>query len=141
MIDKKIAPTSAATLAEARHGDGGKNHLTQNFTTPRASRQAVIAYLGRGKANALTATELAQMMGLRDPRIVTRQIELARKTGSAICASNGGDQMGYFLAADERELSAYLRSLDRRLKHTHATRRALGDTLARLGGQSEIEGW
>jgi hypothetical protein len=100
----------------------------------------VTAYLGHGKENALTAAELAGLMGVSDPRIVTKQVEKARKMGDPICASCSGE-MGYYIASNERELAAYLRSLDRRLKHTHATRRALGDALARLSGQSEIEGW
>ena len=72
-------------------------------------------YLGQGKQNARTASELAQLTGLPERR-VTKQIERERRMGTPICASSDSAYRGYYLASTPDELEQYTRALNRRIR-------------------------
>ena len=91
-------------------------------------------------SNAVPGRQLASSLNT-DVRTIHKLIERERQDGEPICATVAGDDKGYFLAANTRELDAYCRSLDRRLKNIQKTRRAVGDTLAKMAEQEQMEGW
>lgn len=77
-----------------------------------------------GRENARTGKELAQLLNT-DIRHVTAQIERERRDGHAICAETGGQNPGYYIAADENEINDYCESLHRRAAEMYKTRGAL----------------
>lgn len=91
----------------------------------------LLDYLGIGRKNALTAGQLAEMLGLRK-RTISLAIEKLRRDGFPICASCAAGGAGYFLPADIKELSDYCLSLSARLKNIHATLAAVQETCERL---------
>ena len=96
-------------------------------------------YIGHGKQNARTASELAQLTGL-SPREITRMIERARRCGEPICASGDNSCRGYYKAATPAELAQYTRALNRRL---HTIREGLDAqicTLEKWSGQISMGG-
>lgn len=64
----------------------------------------IVSLLNRGKENAVTSAELAELTGL-DLRTVRGLIEDARNTGVLIAASNDG----YFIPATEQEAAMWLK--------------------------------
>lgn len=94
-------------------------------------------YLNRGVQNAITRDRLALLLGC-DARVVTQALERERQSGFPVCASNNPSNPGYYIAADARELEAYLRSLRRRLKSIATTCRSLQATLDRMEGQETL---
>ena len=112
----------------------------KDHTTPGGCGQRLLLVLPRGATNAIPGRELVALLGLDDLRELTKEISRARRAGVPICASCSGER-GYYLAGDPAELEHYVRSLDRRLAQVRATRAAVGDTLRRMCGQAEIDGW
>lgn len=94
-------------------------------------------YLDRGVQNATTRDRLALLLGC-DARAVTQSLERERQSGFPICASNNPSNPGYYIAADARELEAYLGRLRRRLRSIATTCRSLQATLDRMEGQVTI---
>lgn len=109
-------------------------------TTPASVRQ-VAAYLPIGASNAISGKELAAILGYKNLRLLSRQIQCERLAGAPICAAVSGDSRGYYLASSPDELSAYLKALDRRLREVRRTRDACGDTLRRMSGQEVLREW
>lgn len=93
-----------------------------------------------GKENAIPGQPLATALNM-DIRAFTRQVERERQLGAPICAVTTGEDKGYFLAADVKDLEQYCRSLDRRLHNLQKTRLAVGDTLEKMAEQESVEGW
>ncbi|MCC8078631.1 MAG: helix-turn-helix domain-containing protein [Oscillospiraceae bacterium] len=91
----------------------------------------LLDYLGIGAKNALTARQLAEMLGVRK-RAISLEVERLRRKGFPICASGAAGEAGYFLPADIKELSDYCLSLAARLKNIHATLAAVQETCERL---------
>jgi len=91
--------------------------------------------LPHGEENALTAREIASIMGCGDVRVVTRLIEKERRTGAPIAAT---PRRGYFLAADLAEWQRYINALDRRIRNIEITRLHCGRTLNRWGAEDGI---
>ena len=94
--------------------------------------------LPTGAGNAIPGKHLALSLEM-EHRELTKQIERERQAGEPICAVVGGDDRGYFLAANASELALYCKSLDRRLRNIQKTRRAVGETLTRMMDQEEID--
>ena len=94
----------------------------------------VVALLSVGEDNALSARELAGVMGW-NVRDVTRAIQRARVAGAPICASSSG----YYLGGNADELRRYVRALDRRLREIRKTREGLGRALDAATGQTRLE--
>lgn len=113
----------------------------QMIAYPPRQKQAVSAILPRGAASAVDSLTLVNMLGYKDRRELTQQIERERQAGSPICAVTSGDHRGYFLPVDAGELAQYISSIDRRIRAISRTRNACGETLRRMIGQEQIEGW
>lgn len=127
--------------AEAATFEGVAASSSQNCTTSIEPRQVVSAALLAGAENAISGKELAARLGYKTLRLLSRQIQLERLAGAPICAAVSGDSKGYFLASSPTELSAYLRSLDRRICEVRKTHEAICDTLRRMTGQEILRGW
>lgn len=111
-----------------------------NTTTLDRCQLNVSDFLLCGAENAITGEVLVHTIGLSDLRQLTAIIERERKEGVPICA-NCCDPRGYYLAGTEAELEAYIKSLDRRLKNIRLTRTACDETLRRMNGQAQLDGW
>lgn len=142
MPTRKKAPAGAGTPAGVAETAalGAATVSYSYFTTPATVRQ-VAAYLPVGASNAISGKELAAMLGNKTLRLLSRQIQRERLAGAPICAAVSGDSKGYFLASSQTELSAYLRSLDRRICEVRKTHEAICDTLRRMTGQKILRGW
>ena len=91
-------------------------------------------YLGYGKENARTASELAQLLGMTD-RDVTRSIELERRSGTIICAGNEG----FYKPECPADAEAYLRSRDLRLRTIRLGSEAMRISLDTWIGQTSLD--
>ena len=136
MIEKRAAPTGAATSAGAEAGKttGGASIPLDQSTTQEKDRQGLSELLPTGAENALTAKHIAQITGNK-PRDVTRAFQRERTAGAAICAS--GD--GFYMAADAVELGRYIRAFDGRLREMQKTRRGLEIAYNRMTGQQILD--
>lgn len=79
--------------------------------------------LPAGKENALSGRTLAIMFDC-DIRAITAQIEKERRDGHPICAASGANP-GYYMPADDAELSHYCDMLKNRATALFTTRQAL----------------
>lgn len=139
---EKARPDAATSRQAAEEEQTGQAAFSSesDFNTPGGAGQRLCSVLAHGASNARTGRELVALLGLRDLRELTKIINYARRAGVPVCASCAGER-GYYLADDPAELEKYTRSLDRRLSEIRATRAACGDTLRRMCGQEEIDGW
>ena len=87
--------------------------------------------LAEGRDNARTGGELAALCGC-NIRAVTAQIERERRDGHPICAASGPNP-GYFLPADDTELTTYCELLKGRAVELFKTRQALIKILKQRG--------
>ena len=93
--------------------------------------------LAEGRENARTGRYLADVLGC-DLRAITAQIERERREGHPICAASG-EVPGYYLPADDAELSAYCDRLKGRAVELFKTRQALIRVLQQRGEALEHE--
>ena len=131
---KTKAPADAVNIDEGAAGMalGGSIPVSDNTKRTQTS-QGILHLLSVGESNAISAAELARVLGW-NARSVTLEINRLRLAGVAICASGAG----YFLPADAADIARYARSFDRRLKQMHATRAALDNALTAATGQSTL---
>ena len=109
----------------------------RNYSQNKPRFQAfVAAYLDEGEENAITANDLAALVGVSDPRVITRAIERERLNGVPICASNDG----YYLPSSAAELERYMKAFCRRRDRMRKTAIALRTALDRMTGQQSLEG-
>ena len=135
--NEKTRPVAATTKrAEETAAFGGAAISYSNFTTQKRARQ-VSDYLLNGAENALDARTLAAWMKI-DRRTVTQRIERERRSGMPICAAVTVRNLGYFLAANADELTAYLASFDRRIKQVTLTRDACRRTLEKMNEVNSV---
>jgi hypothetical protein len=141
MPDNENARPGGGTSERAEWSACGAASIQTNYSTTAARSQCNISdFLGVGRENAVSGSELADRLHVHDLRFVTRRIEQERRAGSPICATTSGEQRGYFLAASPDELRRYTRSLDRRLLEVQRTRQSLEDILAEMTGQLSLGG-
>lgn len=147
-MNKKSARPAAGTAGRTDGGGAGLCNAWPgpqgHSITPGHARQArpfVAGVLGHGAAAALTAQELATLLGLSDTRPVTLAIQAERAAGVPICAMVSGPERGYFLADSPDELEVYMKSLRHRVRAVQQTQRALENTLLNMTGQQVLEGW
>ena len=129
-------PTRAGRLAAC--GTAAKSK--SQHTTQAVVRQ-VADVLPIGAENAISARTLAEVLGLKGIRAVSRLIELERRAGVPICAATGGEGRGYFLPSSPGELEDYLKQLNHRISQIRRTWGACENTLRRMSGQEVLEGW
>lgn len=120
--EKRAATASAATSKP-------------DFTTGGG---VIASVLGTTNAH-FTAKQLAKTLGVSDARIITKQIERERKSSAPICASCG-ENPGYFMPRNRKELESYINSLKRRHRAISATISGMELALDRLNGQGRIPG-
>ena len=130
--------STAATVkrVEAAAFGGAAASFCEHFTTQNRARQ-VSDFLLTGAENALDAKTLARLLEC-DRRTVTQRIESERRSGMPICAAVTGRNLGYFLAANADELTAYLASFDRRIKQVTLTRDACRRTLEKMNEVNSV---
>ena len=130
--------STAATVkrVEAAAFGGAAASFCEHSTTRKRARQ-VCDYLLTGAEHALDAKTLAAAMEI-DRRTVTQRIERERRSGMPICAAVTGRNLGYFLAANADELTAYLASFDRRIKQVTLTRDACRRTLEKMNEVNSV---
>ena len=142
MNENGKARSTAATVkrAEAAAFSGAAASICGEFTTTTPARQ-VSDFLPHGAANAVDGRALAAVLGFKDRRALSKQIERERRSGLPICAAVAGKSRGYYLANDPDELQRYIKALDRRIREVRRTRYACNETLCRMSGQTVLEGW
>ena len=112
---------------------GASSFRPQNTTTG-----GLIASLLKSSGAHITAKELAQTIGVSDPRVITRQIERERQSSAPICASCGSDP-GYFWPSTVKELDAYIGSLHNRRRAISATIDGLERARDAWTGQTRLD--
>jgi predicted DNA-binding transcriptional regulator YafY len=89
-----------------------------------------------GRSCALTARQLADLLETT-PREVTRSIEAARRRGVPICASVDGDNGGYYIPENAKELSTYLARREHRTRNIQNGTAAMRETLMEMQGKEK----
>ncbi len=110
------------------------SYIQDNTSQRRAQELFVWKYLGYGAETATTARDLAAMIGVSDPRVITRAIERERLNGIPICACDNG----YYPPFDAEELERYLRAFQRRRSQMSRTETALRFALDRMAAQQTL---
>lgn len=99
-----------------------------NFTPQQ--RQTLLSNLQTGRANAIGARRLAQILGFptggNQPRLRTLIKECIEIDGDLIGASNSSPK-GFFLISNLQELDVYLNTLENRIRSSNERRTALID--------------
>lgn len=121
--EKRAATASAATSKP-------------DFTTPSGLISSILSATDAH----FTAKQLAKTLGVSDARIITKQIERERKSGGAPICASCGENPGYFMPQNRKELETYIRSLKRRHKAISQTISGMELALDRLNGQGRIPG-
>ena len=98
----------------------------------------VYELLTAGRENARTGAYLARILKCT-PRDISRQVETERRAGLPICAATG-ENPGYYIAADEKELQAYCDSLKGRAIEVFKTRQALIRILKQAAEKKRMTG-
>lgn len=94
-------------------------------------------YLLKGEENAISAVELAKVLGLTDLRTLRKQIEKARRSGTVICSS----EKGYYLPADMFELRSYVARMTARAETTFLCLQGARALLRKSDGQQTLRGF
>lgn len=120
MTNTKKAPAGAPTPTGTTERDLNRLTSQDDFTTFPGARQ-VSAYLMRGAANAISARDLATLMGYRDTRPLREAVERERREGKLILISS----RGYFLpdydeATAEQEIARFVHLMDARARTNRA---------------------
>lgn len=129
-----VASTESGKTEAAAALAGSTTNSDNHDNMAAAGRQGICAYLGIGASSARTTREIARFSGYQ-PRVITREIQRKRASGSPICAS--GD--GFYMAADAPELARYLKCFDRRLREMARTRRGLEVAYNSMTGQMQLD--
>ena len=88
------------------------------------SEKKVVDYLGRGKENAISARQLASMMGYTNLRSLRAKVSRERRDGAVILSSTDSMHYGYYLAADQSEVDRYIAQQAKRAKSTYVSIRS-----------------
>lgn len=96
----------------------------------------IYEYLGIGQANAVTASKLAEALGM-SVRQVQAAVRRERLEGRHICATKSYPP-GLFIASNPMELERYRNSLDSELRNLRKTREAVADMLDAMTGQVRL---
>ena len=141
MIEMKKAALDASNI-----GDGVELKSSWRAALPCSTEHYTpvhgpIARLLSDHREPVTAAQLAAALGMKDPREITRRVQLERLHGIPICASCDAERPGFYLARNPEELDRYLKSLDRRIRMVSATFKALELARDEWRGQMRLDGW
>lgn len=139
--NENARPVTATTERAEVAAPGGAAASCDFEYTAKATPSQVANVLLFGAENAVEGSTLAAVLGFKDRRALSKQIERERRSGRPICAAVAGNKRGYYLADDPDELQRYIRALDRRIREVRRTRDACTETLRRMTGQETIRGW
>lgn len=145
-LDKKEkARSGAATPEQAKETQCGLAmnvpDLDINISNQRKQRSFIEAFLPIGKENCLTAQQLADIVGVSDIRVITRDIARLRQMRVPVCAACSSEHSGYYIAASPDELAAYLYSFNKRRREINKSYFGLESYLDEWIGQVRIEGF
>ena len=85
--------------------------------------------LPAGRANAISGTDLARILNLKNKRDLTQMIERERRSGQPICATTN---RGYYLADSPEEMAQYIESLSHRIHQVTVTKLHCEETLSKM---------
>ena len=136
MNKKEKAPSGGGTPERAAEWAAltGTPSSKSDFITPSGP----LASLLKSSGAHVTAKELAQAIGVSDPRVITRQVERERQSSAPICASCGSDP-GYFWLETIKELDFYIKSLHNRRRAISATIDGLERARDLWAGQQRLD--
>lgn len=117
--------------------------IQSNFTTPQPQKQGVVeTLLLQGEGNALPSNELVRLTGFRSVRELQNEIACEREAGALILSTCRGGG-GYFLPspgeAGQREISAFVATLQARAINTLRILKAAREALESLEGQVSLD--
>ena len=136
MNEKEKAQSGGGTPERAAEGaalTGAPTSKTDSITN-----SGMVASLLKSSGAHITARELAQTIGVSDPRVITRQVEKERQSSAPICASCGSDP-GYFWPDTIKELDSYIKSLHNRRRAISATIEGLERARDAWTGQTRLD--
>ena len=87
-------------------------------------------YLSVGEDNAITATDLARLLGVHK-RDITIMVNALRKKGEFICSNT---QKGFWLPADDRDIERFVRGMQGRIQDMQKATKPAVDYLKNGGG-------
>ena len=141
----KKACSGAATPEQATETQCGQAMNVPAFynnTLKQGKQRSILeAILPIGKENCLTAQQLAEILGVSDTRVITRDIARLRQMRVPVCAACSNEYSGYYIAASPDELAAYLYSLNKRRREINKSYSSLESYLDEWTGQTRIEGF
>ena len=89
-------------------------------------------YLSVGEQNAITAKDLARLLGWNE-RDVTITVNALRKQGELICSNT---QSGFWLPADDEDIKSFVRQMNGRIKDMQ---KAMKPAIEYLNGGGDID--
>ncbi len=92
----------------------------------------LLDYIPTGRENAIPARELAIVAGFKDARTLQQEIARLRKRGELILSAPDHPH-GYFLPANDYEISRFVHSMHNRISETQAAVRAAEQHLTERG--------
>ena len=111
--------------------------VSQDITVSGRTQGLISGHLLYGQRNALPLQHIMTLTNL-DNRTARRLIERERRAGIPICSDN---RSGYYLAENEAELLAFVRSMQHRAAEIMRTVQELETTLDEWTGQQRVDGW
>ncbi len=122
--EKKTAPGVASTESgkAEREALRGATFSKLYFSMRKGPVSSILLM---GQQNALPGREIRRILGLKNVRDVSAQVEAERRKGVPICASCDSKNPGYYLPGTPEELAGYNASLCRRIKAVSVTLEAL----------------
>lgn len=94
--------------------------------------------LPEGRESAVSAKDLARIMGFQSVRTLQYAIARERAGGAPILSDRSG---GYYKSNDPDELRRFIRTLDSRAKNTARAAASARQALDAATGQTRMEGW
>ena len=89
-------------------------------------------YLSVGEQNAITAKDLARLLGWNE-RDVTITVNALRKQGELICSNS---QSGFWLPADDKDIKSFVRQMNGRIKDMQKAMKPAVEYLKNGGGDN-----
>ena len=95
----------------------------------------IVSLLSQGQDNAKTAKELQALLGYRNLRDVSKEINTLRNKGWIILSSVTGVSKGYFLPSTYQEVKIFVRTMYSRISEIKKATKSAQKELSRWGGE------